>query len=804
MVQTISTTQVTKKETKLQTKEVSAVIKSVNEWHDYIVSNWKTLKKDAKEAKVTAFQELVIIAFTPMMPHSDESLRSMLKLVNTMRYAHALAKRLKKIYKDKNYERTAIDLAKAHLKLDTLTNDELIGLDWLLVSTGTLSGMINNGTQARSFVSKLLDNMKVVDPYPSAVRVQAGMIRAGQNVIFAGNDVNIVSNHYHGSQAKLTTYLSSLRADWKMPATNIHPTSHHPVTTQLHQLYTPIDIWKDISKFNSENDIQQLLKRRFHAIDMDLNDDREPVLEAIAANPRIVITGGAGTGKSSLCRFINTALAYSCDPTAEKRDKINGLDLLGATWIHGPLIPLFVSLRDFCNDTETFPKTLSKSSSQSLLNYIKKSVGSFSTDLESYLTQTDVQPHGTLLVLDGLDEVYQEKDRIKLRTIIEHWADCFPTCRIIITSRTYAYRHDARWRLSDRFVSAELAPFTWKQMDVYIDQWYKHGASTRPGAFGGQAVAEERAKAMSDNLKKAIRDNKSLIPLARQPLMLALLTLIHEDYKYLPSKRAELYRQTVELLDRWNIPLPSDRLHEKLSTIDLERMRAALKMIAFDLQSQQTHYERYPTTIKRGQLLDKLQCQQDNGNGLGANISDVLEYLATRNGILVTDTPKLYRFPHLSVQEYLAACALIEFYDECPMPEELKPTSKDGWTFPENIVALLRHDHARWRNVTFFAGSILAAGMGQDMRWQLIDELLPTEITKPIPDNILHSISVASEIWSESYLKPRKSGQYAVRDHLAKCLKAIQDDVRVDPPDNAKNSSVLAEIRKKEPAQANV
>ena len=137
--------------------------------------------------------------------------------------------------------------------------------------------------------------------------------------------------------------------------------------------------------------------------------------------------------------------------------------------------------------------------------------------------------------------------------------------------------------------------------------------------------------------------------------MLALLTLIHEDYKQLPDKRAELYEHTVELLDRWNIPSPADRLHEKLANIDLDRMRAALKLIAFELHSEQQTYQRYPTIIQRARLLDKLIEQQSLGSGLGAGIEDVLEYLATRNGILVSDAPNLYRFPHLTIQEYLAA-----------------------------------------------------------------------------------------------------------------------------------------------------
>jgi Trp operon repressor len=231
-------------------------------------------------------------------------------------------------------------------------------------------------------------------------------------------------------------------------------------------------------------------------------------------------------------------------------------------------------------------------------------------------------------------------------------------------------------------------------------------------------------------------------------------------------------------------------------------MRAALKMIAFDLQVRRadTHY---PTTIKRGHLLEKLTEQQEISTGLGANIEDVLEYLATRNGILVTDTRKHYRFPHLSVQEYLCACALAEFYDECPMPSALK-TPEEGWSFPKNIVALLRHDTTRWREVTLFAGSILASEKtGQDKRWELIDELLPAELgNKELPYNMLASISVAAAVWAEDYIKARNHSHRRVREHLIACLKAIRNDQRLDIPDNAKNLEALSELEKQDEVKA--
>ena len=210
-------------------------------------------------------------------------------------------------------------------------------------------------------------------------------------------------------------------------------------------------------------------------------------------------------------------------------------------------------------------------------------------------------------------------------------------------------------------------------------------------------------------------------------------------------------------------------------------------------------FQRYPTIISRARLLDKLIQQQTQGEGLGAAIEDVLEYLATRNGILVSDAPGFYRFPHLTIQEYLAACALLEFYDECQMPAGLKAPDSEGWTFPANIVALLCHDYARWRNVILFAGAVIAAGKWQDMRWHLIDELLPAQLERSLSEQSLHCISVAAEIWGESWLKSRTRSQYAIEAHLIRCLRQIQRDERIDAPERAKNQAILTRLESNQP-----
>ena len=771
-------------------------------WRGFVQANWAQLKRQADDAVLDSpYQKLVMMVFAPVMPNPNTKLTLLRRLLKKFRYCESLSKRMTEIYRDRNYARTAEELARSELVPDKLNTDEQIGLDWLIVATGGLDGSANQGRQAIQFARNLLEAMREHSDYPSAVRVQAGSISAGGHVIFAGQDVNIVAEHYHGNKSALKAYLAAVRSEWNIPTTTIHPASQHHSPAMLHQLYTPADIWTDQRQFHNVGD-EELNARRYQAIERDMGYVRESVFEVISANPLIVITGAAGTGKSSLGRFIVTALAYACDPRAERQDKVKGLEMLGASWIHGPILPIYVSLRDFASSPDLFPKSLAAASSEQLLHYVKTATGNLAPHLEAYLTQSDVPTHGSLIVLDGLDEVYEESDRVILQRIIENWADRFPSCRIIVTSRTYAYRHDSRWRLSERFASAELAPFTWQQVKSYIERWYANVAETRPGVLGGRAVAARQGALMAADLNQAIRENRALWPLARQPLMLALLTLIHEDYKQLPDKRAELYEHTVELLDRWNIPSPADKLHEKLANINLDRMRAALKLIAFELHSEQQTYQRYPTIVQRARLLDKLIEQQSFGGGLGAGIEDVLEYLATRNGILVSDAPNLYRFPHLTIQEYLAASALIEFYDECRMPFGLRPHSAEGWTFPENIVALLCHDYARWRNVALFAGAIIAAGKWQDMRWQLIDELLPTRLDAPLSEQELHCISVGAEIWGESWLKSRTRSQLVIERHLVRCLRHIHGDERIDAPERANNYAVLAQITRSQAARA--
>jgi hypothetical protein len=771
-------------------------IKDIESWRSYLAEHWSTQEAVVKALKFKSqYEFLLAMSFSCVLPKNKESLQRLTAILQKLRFCAPLALYLQKIYASNNFELGLQDLVHKHLMNSDANGKKYEALDWLLANLDVVQLALKQSSNKQEWLKSLIGEMRERN-HNSGIRVQAHMISAGQNVVFAGRDVNLVSQYYHGSKALLNTYLSGLRATWNQPELGSVLPGHNPYTMgliRLHQLYTYVDVWRN-NTFQDQ-DLQQLTNLRFRAIDADLSDLRSTVLETIASEPLIVITGGPGTGKSALCRFIVSSMAYACDPEAEKRDNVSGLNLLGSSWIHGALLPLHVSLRNFCADKSVFPSQLAKADAHALLAYIRKNTDSFAPELEKYLTASEIPTQGIFLSLDGLDEVYNEEDRLILQKIIENWADRFPKCRILVTSRSYAYRKDARWRLSDRFFSAELAPLTWLQIEHYVENWYAQAAALRPASFGGREMVETVTKQLAKNLMKTIQDTRSLWPLARQPLLLALLTLIHEDNRRLPSKRAELYEQTVVLLDRWNFAPPDDALAKKFSALQLERVRASLKLAAFDLQSRQQQSQKYPASILRKDLLEHLLRQQKQGSGLGASIEDVLEYLNTRNGILVSDQLDYYRFPHLSIQEYLAACALIELYDECPMPANLKPQLSDSWSFPENLAQLLKTDPYRWRNVTLFAGSIIATGKGQDRRWDLIDALLPEKIAGAVEDDAVLSIYIAAEIWSESWLKSRSRAQAGTQAHLIECLDAIKHDNRLDAPERARSLQILAQLK---------
>jgi predicted NACHT family NTPase len=355
-----------------------------------------------------------------------------------------------------------------------------------------------------------------------------------------------------------------------------------------------------------------------------------------------------------------------------------------------------------------------------------------------------LRERGGLLLLDGLDEVPEaERRRVQIRQAVEDFAATFPRCRILVTSRTYAYQKQD-WRLA-RFDETVLAPFSDGQIHRFIERWYAHIAEIR-------GLDRDGASGRAELLKRAIFGSDRLRALAERPLLLSLMASLHAwRGGSLPEKREELYADTVDLLlDWWESPkVVRDRegkvlvLQPSLAewlNVDRDGVRRLLDELAYEAHAAQPDLVG-TADVREDVLVDRLLHLSQNPDVRPARL---VEYLAEPAGLLLPRGVGVYTFPHRTLQEYLAACHL---------------TVQD---YPRRLAELVRSDPDRWREVALLAGA--KAGRGAPFAaWALVDVLAP-----PVPPE---QVLVPEDLWGAQLAgqalverdgsRPRRSGERA-------------------------------------------
>jgi len=209
-------------------------------------------------------------------------------------------------------------------------------------------------------------------------------------------------------------------------------------------------------------------------------------LEQLNRHSHLVLLGDPGSGKSTFVNFVALCLAGEA-----LGDKEINLSLLTAPiprdersaskssdkeekekpqpWDHGALIPLRVILRDFA--ARGLPPAGAKTTAQHLWNFIASELASATLGDYADPLRKELLKKGGLLLLDGLDEVPEaDMRRNQIKQAVEDFGAAYPRCRILVTSRTYAYQKQD-WRLPD-FSETILAPFHKGQIERFIDRWY--------------------------------------------------------------------------------------------------------------------------------------------------------------------------------------------------------------------------------------------------------------------------------------------------------------------------------------------
>lgn len=425
----------------------------------------------------------------------------------------------------------------------------------------------------------------------------------------------------------------------------------------------------------------------------------ELAVETVATQRRLVLLGDPGSGKSTLLQYLTIALAQAL---------LDGqtTDLNLPAWQGKVLpVPIFCPLGQIAKTFDDDPDKDYTTLIQAILNIVQGEV--VRTDLGPAMLQA-WRDGSVILLLDGLDEVSGGEEltqagphsrRERMADAVRKLAEQIGTATIVVTCRTKPYEQEAMWQLREGWIVRRLEPFMLGQVRHFVRAWY-HEASRAAEPRYPLSEASERA----EQLIAAIAGQPRLTEIAASPLLLTMLTLLHYNKKELPNDRADAYEALVKLLmERWegvrSIRHGQRRQnigkHLGLPHVTTEHLRIPLHEIAFQAHQQAVDGRGVVSKAIVRAILDPFfacmiepaQPDRVSRSVSSAKTEAFLEVLCEETGLLQAEDDETYVFPHLTFQEYLAACYLAALNKHMEM-YTLWCTQQDRWREP--LLLLMR------------------------------------------------------------------------------------------------------------------
>lgn len=262
-----------------------------------------------------------------------------------------------------------------------------------------------------------------------------------------------------------------------------------------------------------------------------------------------------------------------------------------------------------------------------------------------------LRANASLLLFDGLDEVTPGLRAIAIESIIR-FADDYPLCRVIVTTRINGYNvgstHPERFRDAG-FEQYTLQDFQDSEIHEFIRLWHNEAFTD---------VLER--KRFRIRLEKAVRQSRTIRELAANPLLLTMMAILSRNQD-LPRDRARLYERCAELLLKsWDLekcPEKNDRtgaldIKDKLGPDQkmriLEQVAAAMEESPTGLSANLISEDRLREIVVTA--LESLAVLQP-----WSVAEDLIWMLRERNFMLAYLGDREYGFIHRTFLEYFSA-----------------------------------------------------------------------------------------------------------------------------------------------------
>ncbi len=407
---------------------------------------------------------------------------------------------------------------------------------------------------------------------------------------------------------------------------------------------------------------------------MKLRDnDILTLADAFKRYRRLVIIGDPGCGKTTLLSYIALTYARSLhtltstkkagsENMVQKRLGVNESDCL----------PILLPLRHLAGHLKEKHPDSGKDGPTILLNYLFEYYKNQSIALPNEFFDAALEKGKAVLLLDGMDEVAETKARQRVARLIEKFAERYPECRFVVTSREVGY--EGASKIGAQFGLAKVRDFSPSEVRQFVRDWTRVVEITLAQSDAFEVL--RLADVQSEKLIQAIDTNPRVADLAVNPLLLTVIALVHRYRAQLPERRSELYEEVVEvLLGHWDEAKGLDQDVEVAGVkMDSGDRRSLLEPVAFWM------HERNQREIERDDLRSLLLPAFKGITGTDGQASkaldDFLHLVNERSGLLIERGIGMYGFAHLTFQEYLAARALADRKDSLDFTLKHLP---DAW-----------------------------------------------------------------------------------------------------------------------------
>ena len=333
-------------------------------------------------------------------------------------------------------------------------------------------------------------------------------------------------------------------------------------------------------------------------------------LEEALSHHRLVIVGDPGAGKTTFVRHI--AHVWSSG-------------LLDAPAHASLLFPIFIRISDLaehirnCKDKPGRPTT--QAAPSWLLHFLTAQSEELNWGLDEAFFREKLKSDSCIVLLDGLDEAPNQQERDAIVRLFEAAIQAYAACRFVVSTRPLAFTGLAG------FHTAQIEPLEPSAIEKFLEHWCR-------GLFPQDAVGAGRHL---DELREALQ-RAEIRRMARNPVMLTALAVVHWNERHLPEQRADLYESILVWLARARETRPG--------RVSAERCLELLQALALAML---THLKGRQVQVEKGWAAAILPLA-------------FVEQEEVDSGIIVSRGSEV-RFWHLTFQEYLAARAIAGLAD---------------------------------------------------------------------------------------------------------------------------------------------